>query len=94
MQFDLAKNIFQQAIAEQGHRPGKKSGFKEKFESPQKLVQAACVLPTWWRTEAKLAIVFTYFFLLSFFLRLLLFTHLGDTPEGEIDTEIKVQAHH
>ena len=37
MQFDLAKNIIQQAIAEQGHRPGKKSGFKEKFESPQKL---------------------------------------------------------
>ena len=27
-------------------------------------VQAACVRHPWWRTEAKLAIVFTYFFLL------------------------------
>ena len=56
--------------------------------------------PLWW-TKAKLAIVFTYFFLLSFFLlfsffflHLLLFTHFGDTPEGKIDTEMIVQAHH
>ena len=30
--------------------------------------------------EAKLAIIFIYFF--SFFLRLLLFTHFGDTQEA------------
>ena len=47
------------------------------------LVQAACVLHVWWRTEAKLSIVFTYFFFFFFPLRLLLFTHFGASPVTE-----------
>ena len=37
----------------------------------QVLVQAACVRHPWWRTEAKLAIVFIYFLV-----------HILDFPEG------------
>ena len=44
------------------------------------LVQVACMRHQWWRTEAKLAIIFTRFFS-SFFLHLLLFTHFRDTQE-------------
>ena len=37
--------------------------FRPTFELWFKiLVQAACMRHLWWRTEAKLAIVFTYFF--------------------------------
>ena len=57
------------------------------------MVQAACVRHPCWRMEAKLAIVgpgaladkaklaivFTYFFLFLLFLRLLLFTHFGES---------------
>ena len=45
-------------------------------------VQVACMSHQWWLTEAKLAIVFTYFFLfLPFFLFLRL---LLPPPEAEI----------
>ena len=52
------------------------------------LVQACLRAPHVVADEAKLAIVFTYFFLLlsfSFFflLRLLLFTHFGESPVRE-----------
>ena len=46
------------------------------------LVQVACVHHPWWRTEAMLAIVFTYFFF--FFSRLLLLTHFGETKKNYI----------
>ena len=45
------------------------------------LVQASRRAPLGVADEAKLAIVFTYFFS-SFFLRLLLSTHFGDTQEA------------
>ena len=50
------------------------------------LVQACLRAPLVVADEAKLAIVFTYFFLLLFsffFLRLLLFTHFGESPVRE-----------
>ena len=52
------------------------------------LVQACLRAPHVVADEAKLAIVFTYFFLFSFFfflflLRLLLFTHFGESPVRE-----------
>ena len=58
-------------------------------EQPRFLVQAACGCHPWWWMEVKVAIVFTYFFssfsfLFSFFLlRLLLFTHFGESPVRE-----------
>ena len=55
------------------------------YQSWFKLVKAACVSHAQWWTEAKLAIVFTYFspfffFLFPFLLSLLLFTHFGELP--------------
>ena len=51
----------------------------------EKLVQACLRAPPVVADEAKLAIVFTYFFLFSFFffLCLLLFTHFGESPVRE-----------
>ena len=43
----------------------------------------ACVRHLWLADEAKLAIIFTYFVRSFFPLHRLLFTHFGDTPEGE-----------
>ena len=56
------------------------------FKLDYLLVQAACMRHTCWWTEAKLAIVFSLLFSFSFFLFLclLLFTHLGETPNAEI----------
>ena len=48
-------------------------------QTPKLLVKAACMLHLWWRTETKLAIVFTDFF----FICALLFNHFGDTQEVE-----------
>ena len=53
------------------------------------LVQACLCAPLVVADEAKLAIVFTYFFSSSFFLflflRLLLITHFGETSVAEIN---------
>ena len=59
-------------------------GCFEEQPSQIVLVQACLRAPPVVADEAKLAIVFTYFFLSSFFfLRLLLFTHFGESPVRE-----------